>query len=163
MKVLGIIFLVVIAIAGLASMGDDDTKAAPTSSATAATSTDTDRGVALTEKGQRLMDEIIGLAGEGIALSEAGDAAGACAVSDSMVSKVNEVGDVVDELGPITDTTELEQKEVELRESIGNQQRLCAEMGSSPSSQPSYASVVYVTKAGAVVAANAAFPSGFCS
>ena len=72
------------------------------------------------------------LSQRGLELAESGNLAGACAVVDAQIQKVNKLGRVVERLRPLVDAdtmAELDENEINLRSSIGEAKRGCLEMG----------------------------------
>jgi hypothetical protein len=115
------------------NIGSDDAAPAATPEvAKSAVDPDAARAVRLSRKGERLATQIARLSDLGVTMAEDGNAAGACAIVDVQVRKVNKLGRIVEQLRPLADAekmAKLDQNEIDLRSSIGNAVRLCMNMG----------------------------------
>ena len=114
-----------------------DGESTPASAATppaahSAVDSDAAQGLRLSRKGERISNQLVRLSERGLEMAESGNLAGACAVVDAQIQKVNKLGRVVERLRPLVDAdtmATLDQNEINLRSSIGEAKRGCLEMG----------------------------------
>ena len=113
------------------SAGDDSASEAPKVTHSA-TDPNAERGARLARKGQRVSNQLVRLSNRALRKAESGDFAGACAIVDAQIRKVNQLGRIVERLRPFVDAgtvAKFDQNEIDVRASIGEARRGCLEMG----------------------------------